>query len=114
MQLERQNFGEAIVITVDEARIDAAVAIQFKDRLRELAGDAPARVVLDVAKVEFLDSSGLGAIVAAMKQLGAERKLELAGLTPTVEKVFRLTRMDTVFTIHKNTAAAVDGLAHAS
>jgi len=77
-----------------------------------LAGDAPARVVLDVAMVEFLDSSGLGAVVAAMKQLGVDRKLELAGLTPTVEKVFRLTRMDTVFTIHENANAAMAGLAH--
>jgi anti-sigma B factor antagonist len=35
-----------------------------------------------------------------MKFLAPARKLELAGLTPTVEKVFRLTRMDSVFTIH--------------
>lgn len=114
MQLERQDYGEAILIKVGEPRIDAAVAIQFKDRLRELAGDAPARVVLDVERVEFLDSSGLGAVVAAMKQLGTGRKLELAGLTPTVQKVFRLTRMDTVFTIHENAGAAVAGLAHVS
>jgi anti-sigma B factor antagonist len=32
--------------------------------------------------------------------LAPARRLELAGLTPTVEKVFRLTRMDSVFTIH--------------
>ncbi|MCG6901388.1 MAG: STAS domain-containing protein [Rhodobacter sp.] len=112
MQLERQDYGEAILIKVDERRIDAAVAIQFKDRLRELAGTEPARVVLDVTQVDFLDSSGLGAVVAAMKQLGAGRKLELAGLSPMVEKVFRLTRMDTVFTIHKDASAAVVGLAH--
>ena len=110
MQLERHDYGEAILITVNEARIDAAVAVQFKDRLRELAGDGPARVVLDVTQVEFLDSSGLGAVVAAMKQLGSDRRLELAGLSPNVEKVFRLTRMDTVFTIHKSASAAVDGL----
>ena len=35
-----------------------------------------------------------------MKLLGPDRSLELAGLTPTVEKVFRLTRMDSIFTIH--------------
>lgn len=112
MQLERQNYGEAILIKVNEPRIDAAVAIQFKDSIRELAGDAPARVVLDLQKVEFLDSSGLGAVVAAMKQLGPDRKLELAGLTKTVQKVFRLTRMDTVFKIHNNTGEALVGLAH--
>jgi anti-sigma B factor antagonist len=66
-------------------------------------------VILDLAQVDFLDSSGLGAVVAVMKVLGPTRKLELAGLTPTVEKVFRLTRMDQVFTIH---ASAPDGTTH--
>ena len=53
-----------------------------------------------MTQVAFLDSSGLGAVVAAMKALGPDRPLELAGLTPTVQKVFRLTRMDSVFKIH--------------
>ena len=114
MQLHKQDYGEAILITVDESRIDAAVAIQFKEKIRELAEDGPSRVILDMAQVGFLDSSGLGAIVAAMKQLGTDRSLELAGLAPMVQKVFRLTRMDTVCTIHETASAAVDGLAHAS
>jgi len=112
MQLSAQDYGEVVLIKVDEPRIDAAVAVQFKDRVRELAGDTSTRVVLDVESVDFLDSSGLGAVVAAMKQLGADRRLELAGLTPTVQKVFHLTRMDTVFTIHDSAAAAIAGLAH--
>jgi len=114
MNLEQQDYDEAVLIRVAEPRIDAAVAIQFKDRLRQMTDGGPARVVLDLGMVEFLDSSGLGAVVAAMKQLGSERTLELAALTPTVEKVFRLTRMDTVFTIHASADAALDGLAHAS
>jgi len=114
MQLERHDYGEAILIKVKEPRIDAAVAIQFKDRVRELAGDSASRVLLDMEQVEFLDSSGLGAVVAAMKQLGPDRKLELAGLTPTVDKVFRLTRMDTIFKIHTDASAAIVGLANVS
>ncbi len=110
MNLERTSYGEAVLISVAEPRIDASVAIQFKDRLRELTDDGPARVILDLGQVQFLDSSGLGAVVAAMKQLGAGRTLELAALTPVVEKVFRLTRMDSVFAIHKNAAAALRGL----
>ncbi|MCP3970869.1 MAG: STAS domain-containing protein [Rhodobacteraceae bacterium] len=114
MQLLKQDYGTAILIKVEEPRIDAAVAIQFKEGIRELAEDGPSRVVLEMSSVNFLDSSGLGAVVAAMKQLGADRTLELAGLTPMVEKVFRLTRMDTVYTIHENEGAALDGLVHAS
>jgi hypothetical protein len=43
-----------------------------------------------------------GAVVAVMKLLAPDSRLELSGLTPAVEKVFRLTRMDTIFTIHRS------------
>lgn len=100
MELGIETQGDLMVVRVRESRIDAAVAIQFKDRMRDVLADAPARVVLDLQQVGFLDSSGLGAVVAVMKLLGPDRRLELAGLTPTVQKVFRLTRMDSVFLIH--------------
>jgi anti-sigma B factor antagonist len=100
MDITSERMGEVLVARVGEARIDAAVAIQFKDRMRELVRDPAPVVLLDLSRVAFLDSSGLGAVVAVMKLLGPGRRLELAGLTPTVERVFRLTRMDGVFTIH--------------
>ena len=100
MEIASETQGQVLIARVHDERIDAAVAIRFKDRMRELVQDPSDRVILDLSRVAFLDSSGLGAVVAVMKLLGPDRKLELAGLTPTVEKVFRLTRMDRVFTIH--------------
>lgn len=100
MNLIAEDCGDYLLIRALGDRIDAAGAIGFKDKMRELAQTDHPRVVLDMSRVAFLDSSGLGAIVAAMKGLGANRKLEILSLTPTVEKVFRLTRMDTIFTIH--------------
>jgi len=111
MQIATEHHPDALVVRVAEDRIDAAVAIRFKDAMRELAQDGPARVILDLTRVDFLDSSGLGAVVAVMKLLGPARKLELAGLTPTVEKVFRLTRMDQVFTIHSVAPGGADHVA---
>ena len=99
MNLSCRMTMDTCVVSVQEARIDAAVAIQFKDRMREKTDQACPRVVLDLAQVDFIDSSGLGAIVAAMKQLGPDRRLDLAALNPNVDKVFRLTRMDSVFHI---------------
>lgn len=113
MNLVSEDIGALRIVTVAQARIDAAVAIQFKDAMRAITDDGPLRVVLDLSHVAFLDSSGLGAVVAAMKQVGPGRRLELAGLTPTVEKVFHLTRMDTVFTIHPDLATATGRLANA-
>ena len=100
MEITTERQGEVLVVRIGEPRIDAALAIQFKDRMREIVQDPAARVVMDLSQVAFLDSSGLGAVVAVMKLMGEGRRLELAGLTPNVGKVFRLTRMDGVFTIH--------------
>ena len=111
MQLTSNMNGTTLVISVTDDRIDAAGAIQFKERMRDLIQTPCQRVILDLEQVHFLDSSGLGAVVAVMKLLAPERRLELAGLTPTVEKVFRLTRMDSVFTIHP---ALAEGLRNAS
>ncbi|SDX48212.1 anti-sigma B factor antagonist [Ruegeria halocynthiae] len=97
MGLSSDMTGETQIISVHCDRIDAAMAIQFKDDMRAETQTPAKRVVLDLSAVEFIDSSGLGAIVASMKQLEGGRRLDLAGLRPIVEKVFRLTRMDTVF-----------------
>ena len=89
-----------VVVQVDEPRLDAAMAIRFKDRLREIVTRNGPLIVLDLSQVGFMDSSGLGAILAIRRALPESRRLELAGLTANVERVFRLTRMDTIFTIH--------------
>lgn len=115
MELTTSDVNDVRIIVVNGTRIDAAVAIAFKDQMRELSEGAPTRILLDMKTVEFLDSSGLGAVVAAMKQVGAGRSLELAALTETVGKVFALTRMDTVFKIHADVDSAISGgLANAS
>lgn len=107
MNLQASDFGEIAVISVNSSRIDAASAIRFKDLVRDCAPKSAKRVVLDLADVDFVDSSGLGAIVAVMKLLAPERKLELSGMGATVAKVFSLTRMDQVFTIHDRVADIV-------
>lgn len=101
MNITSNQSGDSLVIAVQDTRIDAAVAIEFKEAVMRATSALPGTpVILDLSNVVFLDSSGLGAVVAALKLLGNERPLELAGLTEPVAKVFRLTRMDSVFTIH--------------
>ncbi len=108
MDLQILPIDDAIVLRVLASRVDAASAVQFKDAVRDAAHDGPHRVILDMRQVQFLDSSGLGAVIGAMKQLAPKQRLELLGLTPAVAKVFRLTRMEQIFTIHDGTGA-LDG-----
>lgn len=106
MNLTSQTMDDMLVIRVEDSRIDAARAIQFKDKMRDLTQNDTPRILLDLSEVTFLDSSGLGAVVAVMKHLNPTRHLELCHLNSAVQKVFRLTRMDSVFTIHPDVPQA--------
>jgi anti-sigma B factor antagonist len=112
MKLSSYKAGDALVVKVEEDRIDAAAAIQFKDGVCGFAADGPNRVILDLTQVKFVDSSGLGAIVAVMKLLAPTRQLDLASLAPIVAKVFSLTRMDSVFAIYPDVDKATSTYAH--
>ena len=107
MMLSSTLTNGAQVVTVKASRIDAAVAIRFKEDMRAETDAGPARVILDLSRVGFIDSSGLGAIVAAMKLMPQGARLELAGLSPAVDKVFRMTRMDSIFVIHDSARTAI-------
>lgn len=111
MQIKSHTAGATQVVSPAAHRIDAAVAIQFKDSMREAVAPGVDRLVLDLREVEFIDSSGLGAIVAVMKEHSSSVRLDLASLQPSVEKVFSLTRMDTIFKIFPT---AEDAVAHGS
>jgi len=100
MELAVRREGAVTVVQPAGARLDAMVAVQFKDRMKAAVEGGTDRVVLDLSAVGFLDSWGLGAVVAVRRFLRAGQVLELAALTPAVARVFRLTRMDQVFTIH--------------
>ncbi len=107
MNIDSELRGNAKLLILREARIDAAGAMAFKEKVRTLIADHEGRVVLDMGRVEFLDSSGLGALVAVMKMLGRGRSLELAGCGPVVSKVLTLTRMDQVFVLHDDVKTAL-------
>jgi anti-sigma B factor antagonist len=100
MEIGRTDHGDIRALTPGGTRIDAANALAFKEAMRAAVAGHDGRVVVDMARIEFLDSSGLGALVATLKMLGRGRVLELARCGPIVLKVLRLTRMDSVFTVH--------------
>ncbi|AUH33162.1 STAS domain-containing protein [Paracoccus tegillarcae] len=87
------------VVKIEDRRLDAAISTRFKDRMRQIVSKCKNQVTLDMRQVDFMDSSGLGAMIAVHKAMPAGVPLILSGLTPNVGRVFKLTRMDTVFVI---------------
>ncbi len=108
MIIDSEQRGDVLVLTVRDTRIDSSGSVAFKERMRVLLQGSAGRVMLDLSTIEFLDSSGLGALVAIMKMLGG-RRLELANCGPVVCKVLALTRMDKVFVLHESVPLAERG-----
>lgn len=111
MRLHTELCGDELLVVVEEARLDAAVATAFKDRMRQAIAAGGSTVVLDLSRVDFMDSSGLGALIAVLKAMPQGRRLELLGLRPNVQRVLRLTRMDSVFVIRGGGSARREGVA---
>ena len=106
MDLIHAQQGEYLVVIVNAVRIDASAALEFKNSMSAI-DESNSKILLNLEQVEFIDSSGLGAVVSVMKHLGKGRKMDLCALTPTVEKGFSLTRMDSIFSIYETLAQAV-------
>lgn len=100
MRLSSEDFGNVVVITLAEPKLDAMIAREFRDLASGMAREDRSFYLLDLSAVTFMDSSGIGSLVGVMKLMGRSKRLELCGMTPAVRKVFKLTRMDKIFNIH--------------
>lgn len=107
MQVEVVAQGAWQVVDVAGV-VDVATAPRLREVLQEaqLAGD---RVLLDLDRVELLDSFGLGIVVGAYKRARMRgSRLELVVTRERLRRVFVLTGLDTVLTLHEQRSAAVE------
>ena len=98
---------DVTVVTPQVKRLDSAVAPAFKEAVLKVVHDGHKRLVLDLDNVDFMDSSGLGALVSVLKGLGGAGAMGVCNLKGGVLSLFKLTRMDKVFSISPSTAEAV-------
>ena len=95
------------VITPAMERLDAAVAPAFRQAVVDRVEQGERRLVLDLRRVQFMDSSGLGALVSILKAAGSQGALALCRAGGAVEGLLTLTPMDRVFRIAATRKEAV-------
>jgi len=81
---------------------------QFRDRLGDLVRQADRPIVLDLSDLQFIDSSGLGAMLTILR-LPAERRprVVLSASNGPVGRLLRTTRLDMLLTVHPSVQAAL-------
>jgi anti-sigma B factor antagonist len=98
LELEsRESDGGASVVVRGE--IDMATAPQLRDTLLGLVDRGVTRISLDCRGLDFLDSSGIGVLIAVRKRLGDDGTLTLEGPQAHVRKVLELTGVSEHVTI---------------
>jgi anti-sigma B factor antagonist len=99
--------GAPAVLAVSGS-IDLTTAPGLREQLAALIDDGHLCIVVDLTSCEFLDSTGLGALVAAMKRLRMkDGEIRIVSSSGHVRKVFEITSLDRVFPLFDNVEAAV-------
>lgn len=101
-----QNGG--VTLVVPRGDLDLSTAEHMKRTLSQLIDKGQAKLVLDLANVAYVDSSGLGALVGAMKQArAAGGNLRLCGIQADVRSILEMTRLIKVIAVHSDRQEAV-------
>ena len=91
--------GDCAVLQVT-GEIDVYTAAILRERIRDLAAKGAVHIIADLSRVDFLDSTGLGAVVAAYKRVRAhDGHLKLVATAPRVKRVFEITNLNRVVPI---------------
>lgn len=94
MSVEPHAGGVRVVLS---GELDSTCAYTFDARLREVEERGPDFIVLDLRQLDFVDSAGVGRILAAHRRARqAERKLRLTRGSKTVQRVLAITALDQV------------------
>src|SRR5689334_23190151 len=88
--------------------IDIYTAPLFKQAVVNLVSEGNRDVIIDLSEVTFMDSSGFGTLLGATKRLRPMGGgLHLAAPNSTIQRMLRLTRLDSIMQIHETVDAAV-------
>jgi len=91
-----------------EGEMDLQVSPDIASRLNELIMDKPPRLVVDLSRVTYIDSSGLAVLINAMQSVEDYGGLfALAGVQESIRSIFESARLDQVFLTYPHVDAAL-------
>ena len=98
MQVTTKDDGHVTIVTVDGDLTIGESESLFKRTVIRLLEEGKVNLLVDLRRVNFLDSSGLGALVRAMTNAQKEGgQTKLLGAGPQVKKLLEMTKLDSVF-----------------
>jgi anti-sigma B factor antagonist len=107
LKLDHHNKDGIEIVDV-EGEIDVYTAPRLRELLIDLVNNSHYQLVVNMEKVEFLDSTGLGVLVGGLKRVRAhDGSLDLVCTQERILKIFRITGLTKVFGIHDTVDEAI-------
>jgi anti-sigma B factor antagonist len=111
MEIPVEQKGNVTVASISVKELDAGNVGELRRSMAPIL-EASTRLVIDLSRLEFIDSSGLGAILSCLRQLSAKGgDLKLSGMTAQVRAAFELVRMHRIFDIFDTADQAIAAFA---
>ncbi len=99
LTIQTETIDDGVIVR-PVGEIDLSCAAMLRERLADVQQNRPARLVVDLAAVPYMDSSGVATLVEAMQVARRNgSKLVLCGMQEKVHSIFEIARLDMVFTI---------------
>jgi len=110
LEVETRPAANGVTVLAPTGRLDVAGAPALRDAIGEAVRNGPPKVVIDMEGVSFVDSTGLGSVIAALKQIRSNQgELRLAAPNQQVRVVLELTTLDRVFPYYATVEEALTG-----
>lgn len=110
LKIESKEMN-GIGVIVLEGEVDVYTAPKLKSRLIDLVDEGKYNIVIDLQKVEFMDSSGLGVLVGGLKRVKSHQgSISLVVTQENILKIFRITGLVKVFPIYASEEEAINSL----
>jgi anti-sigma B factor antagonist len=105
-------IGDCAVLQVT-GEVDLSTAPMLREQIRELAAKGIAHLIADLSQVDFLDSTGLGALVGGFKRLReADGSLALVIKTPRILRIFQMTGLTKALATQRSAQDAINADPH--
>lgn len=94
--------GTHLVISIFSQRMDATQVSGFRNLLESVWKPEVVAVTIDLSRVEFMDSSGIGALLTVQRKLkGGGQAVALQNISPNILQILTLLRLDKVFALNQ-------------
>ncbi len=108
VKLTTRNVGDVTVIDAVGRITLGEGSSSFRDTIRDLATKGDKKLLLNLAEVTYIDSSGIGELVSAFTTVTNQQgQLKLLNLTKRIQDLLQITKLYTVFEVFDDEAAAV-------